>query len=132
MSGLYCGNSGVFLVFGNVSVRKVYCDGQKLILDVLYADREEQRITYSGLWYSAFHPWDQGAVVSTAERLPVKCLREPRHRPAMEHMIEDGVDDPEKLLTEAEAAGCRLFLHYVGETDEYAVLAREVDMDAGS
>lgn len=126
MNEVFCPSSGLYFVFGNVSVEHVHTEDQLQTLDVLYAGRYLQHIRYSDVWYSAFSEKDRRLSIDLAERLPVYAILETKHHSAYLRMLMDGVRNPGAFLQEAEKAGCHLFLHYVGESDEYAVLAREV------
>lgn len=123
---VYCENSGVYVVFGNVFLQWVQNRGRDQVLEVLYAAREQQTIHYTQVLYSAFNEESKNLPISVAELLPVKALCELKHAQAMIRMLKGGVRNIEALLDEAEAAGCHLYLHYVGEKDEYPILAKDV------
>ena len=134
MKEIYCVNSGVHLVLVNVRIGSVTNTQQKQLLHVVYAGREEQVVHYTGVVYSAFGQDSKGLCIDMAERLPLQALHEPRHNRALIRVLKDGYGGGgmQKLMEQAQQEGCQLFMHYVGEKDEYPVLARSVSISDGN
>lgn len=128
MPEIYCSNSNIRLVLSNVCIQRVRTGEWEQILEGLYAGREPVEITYSGLYYSQFDESSADILVSMAERLPVSALQEPQHAMAFARLLREELSDPHAYLKQAEKEGLHLYLHYAGETQEYAVIARDVSI----
>ncbi len=108
-----------------------FCSGCKTEAETKFwrfftPQREQQTIHYTQVLYSAFNEESKEPADFRGGALPVKALCELKHAQAMIRMLKGGVRNIEALLDEAEAAGCHLYLHYVGEKDEYPILAKDV------
>ena len=125
MPKVYCRNSNVRLVFSNICIQRVRTSEWEQVLEGLYAGREPVEITYSGLYYSQFDETSADICISMAERLPVAALAEPQHAMAFAKLLEEDLRDPHAYLERAENEGCHLYLHYVGQAQEYAVIAKD-------
>lgn len=125
MPEVYCRNSNVRLVFSNICIHSVRTGEWEQVLEGLYAGREPVEITYSGLYYSQFDEASVNICISVAERLPVFALAEPQHAMAFARLLEEDLRDPRAYLERAEKECCHLYLHYVGQAQEYAVIAKD-------
>ena len=119
------GPSAGEFVFVNVSILRLRATEDGQTLELLFAGRERQTIRYAGVLYTSFRERDRGLRIAVAQRLPPRDLLDPRHARARLRMLRDGLWDAPELVARAERTGCSLYLHYVGEADEYPVLARE-------
>lgn len=122
--------AGEHFLYGNVRIRQLQMEETKeiLYLDVIYADREEQQIRYDGVFYSAFDEKSVGLRIVMSEELPLRALETQEHRDSAQKFWKSCGGMEEGFLDVMAERGNKLFVHYVGKTDEYIVIARSISV----
>ena len=120
-------NSGD-LLYSNVRVSSVAPDiaAGTLTVKIIYAEREEQKLLYDEVLYSQLGKDAEGKRIALAMELTPDDYREGKHsKSAVIFQKECKLKDLSPL-DEMIRQGYRIFTHYVGEQDEYVVIAKRL------
>lgn len=125
----YGGHGGRFL-YGNAELQYVCLDEAEgmLTLQILYAEREIQKIIYRGVYSSQIGPSLVGTRISLAEEAPLSLLNDPRYTLAARQLFSSRDRVAPEFLSGLQQQGNKLYLHYISRCSEYLVVAREVQI----
>lgn len=126
---IFYNRPGRFL-YGNVELQSVRADEAEgtLILRVVYAEREVQKIIYNGVYASQISPSLVGVRISLAEEVPLAILNDRRYIPAARQLffVRDWVTPG--FVSRLQQAGNKLYRHYISRQSECLVVARKVEI----
>jgi hypothetical protein len=120
---------GSFL-YSNVRVRSVTPDTESgmLTLKVIYAEREEQRVIFDEVIYSQLGKNAEGRHILLAIELMPDEYRDAKHRTSAAQFLNDCKLKDLSSLEEIVKLGYRILTHYVGDQDEYVVVAKKLEI----
>jgi hypothetical protein len=95
-----------------------------LLVKGAYADREEQKMLYNGVFYSQIDKSTEGKHIVLVEELLPEEFRDVKHQASIRRLQNDCNMQNLDSLDEMVRNGYRLFAHYAGKRDEYIVIAR--------
>lgn len=116
------------LLYSNVRVRGVAPDiaAGALTVKVVYAEREEQKMLYDGVLYSQLDESSVGKLIALAMELIPDEYRGGKHMASAKKFQQDCNLKNLNALDEMVRQGYRIFTHYIGDQDEYIVIAKKL------
>lgn len=120
---------GRFL-YGNAELQYVCLDEAEglLTLQIIYAEREVQRVIYHGVYSSQIGPSLVGSRISLAEEVPLALLNDRQYSLAARQLFSCCNRVPPEFISRLQEQGNKLYLHYIGCQSEYLVVAREIEV----
>ena len=119
-------NASLDVLYGNMRIRRVEADplAGTLIVRAVCVEGEEQTALYQDVLYSQLDPNAEGKRIAIVVELTPDELRGGKHQSPAARFQRDCELDNMDAVEEMSRRGYRLFLHFVGQSDEFLVVAK--------